>query len=153
MTPSKETRRAEGRGRPEGNSREEAKVRTQSRVVLSHLARVNAAARGAVQTRFTLTRKLKALRQEAWRLMHVPLAEQHRWYASILRGHYGYYGMPHNYRALSGFRQAVRRIWFTCLRRRSQKSRSMGWDMFEALTAHFPLPTPRITHPWSARTA
>ena len=27
-----------------------------------------------------LTRKLKALRQEAWRLMHVPLAVQHRWY-------------------------------------------------------------------------
>jgi RNA-directed DNA polymerase len=58
-----------------------------------------------------LTRKLTALRQEAWRLMHAPLAEQHRWYASILRGHYGYYGMRHNYRALSGFRQAVRRIW------------------------------------------
>src|SRR6185503_7364274 len=39
-----------------------------------------------------LTRKLKAVRQEAWRLMHKPLAEQHRWYASVLRGHYGYYG-------------------------------------------------------------
>jgi hypothetical protein len=50
-----------------------------------------------------LTRKLKALRQEAWRLMHAPLAEQHRWYSSILRGHYGYFGMPHNWRALSGF--------------------------------------------------
>ncbi len=100
-----------------------------------------------------LTRKLMVLRQEAWRLMHAPLAEQHRWYASILRGHYGYYGMPHNYRALSGFRQTVRRIWFTCLRRRSQKSRRMGWDVFEALTERFPLPTPRITHPWTARTA
>jgi RNA-directed DNA polymerase len=100
-----------------------------------------------------LTRKLTALRQEAWRLMHAPLAEQHRWYASVLRGHYGYYGMPHNYRALSGFRQAVRRIWFTCLRRRSQKSRYMGWDVFETLTERFPLPTPRISHPWTARTA
>src|SRR5579864_2736985 len=46
-----------------------------------------------------LTRKLKALRREAWRLMHAPLAEQHRWYCSILRGHYGYFGMPHNWRA------------------------------------------------------
>ena len=85
--------------------------------------------------------------------MHAPLAEQHRWYASVLRGHYGYYGMPHNYRALSGFWQAVRRIWFTCLRRRSQKSRYMGWDVFETLTERFPLPTPRISHPWTARTA
>jgi RNA-directed DNA polymerase len=54
VTPLKETRRAEGRGRPEGNLREEARDRTQSRVALpSHLARVNAAARRAVQTRFT----------------------------------------------------------------------------------------------------
>jgi len=37
-----------------------------------------------------LTRKLTALRQEAWRHMHAPMAEQQRWYASILRGHYGY---------------------------------------------------------------
>jgi hypothetical protein len=41
-----------------------------------------------------LTRKLKELRREAWRHVHAPLAEQHRWYASILRGHYGYYGLP-----------------------------------------------------------
>jgi RNA-directed DNA polymerase len=61
--------------------------------------------------------------------------------------------MPDNYRALGGFRQAARSIWLTCLWRRSQKSRSMGWDMFQALTERFPLPTPRITHPWSARTA
>jgi len=100
-----------------------------------------------------LTRKLKALRQEAWRLMHAPLAEQHRWYSSILRGHYGYFGMPHNWRALSGFRQEVRRIWFNCLRRRSQKNRRMGWDWFEALTACWPLPQPRITHPWTPSAA
>ena len=100
-----------------------------------------------------LTRKLRALREEAWRLMHAPLAKQHRWYASILLGHYGYYGRPHNYRALNGFRQQVRRIWFCCLRRRSQKSRRMGWDDFEALTARFPLPLARITRPWMARHA
>jgi len=37
-----------------------------------------------------LTRKLKALRKEAWRLMHAPLATQHRWYAAVLIGHYGH---------------------------------------------------------------
>ena len=100
-----------------------------------------------------LTRKLKALRQEAWRLMHRPLAEQHRWYASVLRGHYGYFGMPHNWRSLNGFLQEVRRIWFTCLRRRSQKNRRMGWDWFETVTSRFPLPRPRITQPWTPRAA
>jgi RNA-directed DNA polymerase len=100
-----------------------------------------------------LTRKLKALREEAWRLMHAPLATQYRWYSSVLLGHYGYYGRPHNYRALNGFRQQVRRIWFCCLRRRSPKSRRMGWADFEALTARFPLPPARITRPWMVRHA
>ena len=50
-----------------------------------------------------LTRKLTALRQEAWQHMHAPMAEQQRWYASILRGHYAYYGLPNNSRALSAF--------------------------------------------------
>jgi len=100
-----------------------------------------------------LTRKLKTLRQEAWQVMHTPLAIQHRWYCDRLRGHYGYYGRPHNYPALSAFRQEVRRIWFNCLRRRSQKSRRMSWNAFDTLTARFPLPMPRITHPWARRTA
>jgi RNA-directed DNA polymerase len=97
-----------------------------------------------------LTRKLTALRQEAWRCMHAPLAEQQRWYASVLRGHYGYYGVPHNWRSLDTFHREVRRIWITCLRRRSQRNRRMGWDQFQALTECFPLPKPRISHPWVA---
>ncbi|WP_346659349.1 reverse transcriptase domain-containing protein [Bradyrhizobium sp. 164] len=40
-----------------------------------------------------LTRKLTALRQDAWRLMHESLATQHEWFAAVLRGHYGYYGV------------------------------------------------------------
>ena len=54
MKPSKETRRSEGRNQPREISRVEARVRTQSRVALPpNLARVNAAARRAAQTRFT----------------------------------------------------------------------------------------------------
>src|SRR5215216_1669344 len=54
MTPSKETRRAEGRGQPGRNLGEGSRVRTQSRAALpANLARVNATARTAVQTRFT----------------------------------------------------------------------------------------------------
>src|SRR5437868_277691 len=88
-----------------------------------------------------LTRKLTALRQEGWQHMHAPLAEQQRWYASILRGHYGYYGLPNNSRALSAFHQEVRRIWFRCLRQRSQKARSLTWDRFKAMLERFPLTT------------
>ena len=97
-----------------------------------------------------LTRKLKALRQDAWRLMHAPMAEQQRRYASVLRDHYAYYGLPHNWRALNSFRQSLLLIWFRYLRRRSQKARRLGWERFKAMLERFPLPLPRITHPWAA---
>jgi RNA-directed DNA polymerase len=100
-----------------------------------------------------LMRKQTALRQETWRHMHAPMAEQQRWYASILRGHYGYYGLPNNSPALSAFHQEVRCIWFRCLRQRSQKARGLIWDRFKAMLVRFPLPLPRITHPWAAPTA
>ncbi|MGY4281026.1 hypothetical protein ACVWXO_000246 [Bradyrhizobium sp. LM2.7] len=54
-----------------------------------------------------LTRKLTALRQEAWRLMHESLATQHEWFAAALRGHCGYYGRPHNYPALNGLSRSA----------------------------------------------
>jgi RNA-directed DNA polymerase len=96
-----------------------------------------------------LTRKLTALRQEAWRFMHAPLATQYERFAAVLRGHYGYYGRPHNYPALNGFYREVRRTWPRCLRRRSQKNRRMGWPEFETLTVRFRLPTPHITRTWA----
>lgn len=34
-----------------------------------------------------LTRKLTALRQDPWRLMHESLATQHEWFAAVPRGH------------------------------------------------------------------
>ncbi len=54
MMPPKETRGAEGRGRPEGELRKNAGVRTQSRVTPpANLARVSEAARRNKSTRFT----------------------------------------------------------------------------------------------------
>ncbi len=57
-----------------------------------------------------ITRKLTELRRDAWRRMHDSLANQHRWYVSVLRGHCAYYGMLHNWRALAEFLQQLRRI-------------------------------------------
>jgi hypothetical protein len=54
MTPPKATRRAEGRGRPEGSSHREGKVRTQGRGILpANLTRVNDAAKKDKRIRFT----------------------------------------------------------------------------------------------------
>ena len=95
-----------------------------------------------------VTRKLKELRAEAKRRMHAPVADQHAWLSSVLTGHYRYYGLPCNGQALSAFRYEVRHLWCRTLGRRSQRAR-LSWARFAALEARFPLPLPRITHPWS----
>jgi RNA-directed DNA polymerase len=47
-----------------------------------------------------LVKKLKELRAEAWRRMHAPVGVQRDWLASVLRGHYAYYGLPRNWHRL-----------------------------------------------------
>jgi len=94
-----------------------------------------------------LARKLTAVREEAWRRMHRPVAEQHQWLSQVLRGHYAYFGLPCNLPALKSFGHEVKRIWFRALRRRSRKTR-VNWQRFSDLLAQFPLPEPHITHPW-----
>jgi len=94
-----------------------------------------------------ITRKLRELREEAWRRMHAPLAFRQRWLGQVLRGHYAYYGLPSNFRSLQGFYWQVLRLWFCSVRRRSQRRLPMA--RFGDLLAGFPLPRPRITHPWN----
>jgi group II intron reverse transcriptase/maturase len=90
-----------------------------------------------------MVRKLKELRTEARFRMHWPLKKQQIWLSAVLRGHYAYYGLLGNSRALSNFAYQVRRIWFRVLFRRSQKN-AMTWERFNRLLKIFPLPTPRI---------
>jgi RNA-directed DNA polymerase len=90
-----------------------------------------------------VSRKLRELRAEAKRRMHVPVVDQHRWLCSVLRGHYAYYGLRGNMDRLQSFYEETRRIWFWTLRRRSQ--RRLSWPGFVAILVRFPLPTPRIS--------
>jgi len=92
-----------------------------------------------------LVRKLKELRDEAWWRMHAPVGVQREWLASVLRGHYAYYGLPSNWRRLDTFYDEVRRLWYRVLNRRSQ--RRLSWSRFYDLLERFPLPRARITHP------
>jgi group II intron reverse transcriptase/maturase len=94
------------------------------------------------RTRFI--RKLKGLRILAKRRRHFPLAQQHRWLVSVLRGHYAYYGLPSNHSALDAFYEEVKCLWYRALRRRSQ--RGLTWSRFKRILELFPLPKPRITH-------
>lgn len=93
-------------------------------------------------------RKLSELSGEIRKRRHHAMVDQHSWLNSVLRGHYNYYGVPGNIRALGSFRRRVRRSWHASLQRRSQRA---GWSRkrLERIERLFPLPNPRITqqHP------
>lgn len=76
---------------------------------------------------------------------HWRIAEQHRMLSAKLRGHYGYYGVTGNFRALARFVDETQRAWRKWLNRRSQKGQ-MTWDRFNRLLARYPLPRPRVVH-------
>jgi len=86
-----------------------------------------------------LVRKLKAIREDMLDRMHTPVSEQHRWLRQVLRGHYQYYGVIFNYRALRMFKDCVVRLWRKTLGKRSQKGR-VTWASYNWLLTAFPLP-------------
>jgi RNA-directed DNA polymerase len=90
--------------------------------------------------------KLHAVKAELRRRMHLPIPEQGAWLARVLRGHYNYYAVPDNGRALNAFRLLVTRLWLQALRRRSQRD-SMTWERMGRVAERW-LPRPRIQHPW-----
>lgn len=91
--------------------------------------------------------KLARLKEECRHRRHAPVVEQHAWLSSVLRGHFRYYGVPTNYRALVEFRRKVERTWHASLQRRSQRGR---WTEARrvAFQERFPLPKASIHHPW-----
>ena len=62
-----------------------------------------------------------------------------------LRGHYGYYGITHNLRAMRQYYFQVRRAWHWWLCRRGGRT-SVNWTNFETLLIRYPLVSPQITH-------
>lgn len=93
--------------------------------------------------------KLASLREAMRKHRHKPVRVQHKWLTSVLQGHYQYYGVPTNYRALQQFRERVRVSWHKQLQLRSQRA---NWNRTKLtkFEKHFPLPLPRIYHPWPA---
>ena len=93
-----------------------------------------------------MRRKLGEVKTELRRRRHLPIPEQGRWLASVLRGHYQYYAVPDNIAALTSFRYHVTGYWIRALRRRSQRHR-MTLERMQRLVERW-LPPPQILHPW-----
>ena len=89
--------------------------------------------------RQTKGKKFRAALQQIgeWckRNRHAPLAQQHRQLSEKVRGHYAYYGIRGNHRALASFRHEAKRLWHYWLSRRSRARnggvpgvvKSAGW--------------------------
>jgi RNA-directed DNA polymerase len=92
-----------------------------------------------------LGRALQGVRLWCRAHRHQTVAEQHAALSRKLRGHYSYFGITGNARALDAFYREVRRVWQKWLHRRSNKAR-MYWQRFAALLQRYPLPQPTVVH-------
>jgi group II intron reverse transcriptase/maturase len=86
-----------------------------------------------------------ALREWCRQNRHRPLEEQYRILSWKLRGHFQYFGVRCNLRAMAAVLHFVRRGWKFWLSRRCHK-KAMDWGKFEKLLESMPLPLPKIVH-------
>jgi RNA-directed DNA polymerase len=90
--------------------------------------------------------KLSKVKAELIKRRHLPIPDQGRWLASVLRGHCNYYAVPDNSAAINAFRFRIIGHWLSALRRRSQRTR-LTWKRMYRLAERW-LPRVRILHPW-----
>lgn len=100
--------------------------------------------------RITISKRMRAklaeIKVSLNRRRHLPIPEQGRWLASVVRGHLAYYAVPGNTDAVAAFRTQVTRHWFKALRRRSQRTR-LNWNRMNRLATRW-LPPARVMHPF-----
>jgi len=100
--------------------------------------------------RITISKRMQAKLREVNHSLrqrrHLPIPEQGRWLASVVRGYLAYYAVPGNIDAVAAFRTQATRHWYRALRRRSQRSR-LDWTRMNRLATRW-LPPARATHPF-----
>lgn len=90
--------------------------------------------------------RLKNIGESIHKRVNQRIADTGQWLGQVLRGHYQYYGVPHNYRSLNSMRWRIIGQWYRMLNRRGQK-KGVTWDRMKQLAALW-LPPPRIVHPY-----
>ncbi len=94
-----------------------------------------------------LQRSLSHLRDLMRRMRHLPVSEQAINLNRVLRGHYAYYGIAGNFRALQKVHRFVERYWRKMLCSRSRKGH-ITWEVFHRIKARFPLQRPKLFLPY-----
>ena len=94
-----------------------------------------------------LRRSLFHLRDLMRRMRHLRIREQVINLNRVLRGHYAYYGIAGNLRALQRVYRFVERYWRKMLSRRSRKGK-VRWEVFQRIKARYPLQQPKLRLPY-----
>ena len=94
-----------------------------------------------------LRRAFMHLQDQMRRMRHLPIGEQANYLNQMLRGHYAYYGIAGNFRALQRVHRAVERYWRKMLSSRSWKG-VIWWKGFQRIKEHFPLLRPKLYLPY-----
>lgn len=92
-----------------------------------------------------LTRSLKAIGQWCRENRHEPLRRQVEALSRKLKGHFGYYGITGNYKALVRYRETAIGIWRKWLARRGDPQ-GMSWRRLQRLLQFYCLPEARVVH-------
>jgi len=95
-----------------------------------------------------LRRALMRLQDQMRRMRHLSIREQTECLNQMLRGHYAYYGIAGNIRALQRVHRAVERYWRKMLSSRSWQG-EVWWKQFQQIKERFPLLRPKLYLPYS----
>jgi len=95
-----------------------------------------------------LRRALMRLQDQMRRMRHLSIREQTECLNQMLRGHYAYYGIAGNIRALQRVHRAVERYWRKMLSSRSWQG-EVWWKQFQQIKERFPLLRLKLYLPYS----
>jgi hypothetical protein len=82
------------------------------------------------------------------RMRHLPIQEQAGHLNQMLPGHYTYYGIVGNIRALQRVHRAVEHYWRKMLNSRRRKG-EVCWNAFYQIKQRFPLVRPKLYLPYA----
>jgi group II intron reverse transcriptase/maturase len=85
------------------------------------------------------SRAIKRIGEWLKKNRHKPIPDQQKTLSQKLNGHYNYYGITGNSKALCSYAHMVIRLWKKWLGRRSQKAQ-FNWEAMERLLKRYPLP-------------
>ena len=105
------------------------------------------AASAATRAGRRLRRRLMSLQEKMRQMRHLTIGQQVDELNDALRGHYGYYGIAGNFRALQKVYRHVERYWCGMLRSRCWAGRRLTWTDFNQLKEKIPLLRPKLRLP------